>query len=1084
MPRAWVDNSQPRTLVEVGQNGTTGYYASTDVSLTGQPYSGRLVAEPEVRRRIVDVFWGPVEVQDASVTLANGDGALTAIYQSDLRGQVLVIKRMDLTYSALVTEWIGTVEQATLTGDGTLEIQGTNLALDAFDWDVPFGEITTADFPLALDVGRTVPVVFGDVPKVLLPCVRRDTTLNQYDYVVRGGTGSGVSFSQLWRDGPNDSLAAIGVGEYTPSEGIYAGYLCARFPLQQINFQGGPHRIYADVHGYQTERNFVRAVQRIMSDPAWSIGAPIDTASFDAAASAIAPLGLLCDGALVAPRKAKDWLRQLLMVRGMRLQVSAAGLWQISVDTQAAAPTLILGDGQYAGERNVLSVGRRTRVPQSDRPYAFTLRYRQDLISEEWLFRQSRWQEVAAGAEIIDDSDFVRDHLTADKVCDYRWKRLDYGQETIEGVEMTPAARELTEGQLVRFTYAPVGYTDETLEVREVSKGLAKITATLARWDASIYTHTPGPLPTDNISGAFTDLSRTPPGPVTAMSIVGAGTEIGPTGGNEAWTTLAYTTPVGGNCVGVRIDYKKDTDTPWAGGTLAHGIGANLEHRVRGLVPGLSYQYRIVALNAFGGASTPTILSAVAGLLPAPGLPTAVSIVAAGTEIGATGGNEAWTTIQYTTPATNCVGVTIGYKKLGDTIWAGGALISGVGTNLRHTVRGLVPALSYDYQIIALDSSGNVSAGVVLAGQVAGNLPTPADPTGAGTFGSGTVVGTDGGTAAYFVVGASAPASNVTGFRIDVQFTGSGTWTFGVAKIPVQPGAFASSDVKGLTPGRSYAFRIASTNGDLASPGVTIANQVAPGDTTAPGTPSTPTITPGPTHVLFSWSPNGEADIQSYQVEVRTGASGTGTVVYLGSAQHTVSGTTYVTNTAAHTNFAYGTTYHVRVRAVDYTGNLSSQWSASASWVHKPVNTPDIDPAGVSTSFSASAGSTGSFAIEAVGSGIWKNLNNKPVAVSYSTSQLFAFGWAQVSKTSAGDVIIGLRVIDQTANISGQPVYNILWGGGNYPITPLFCGVFDPSMAAMTVGTHSVILQVKGEGTAGQFFGVDASILETWEQRR
>jgi hypothetical protein len=329
-------------------------------------------------------------------------------------------------------------------------------------------------------------------------------------------------------------------------------------------------------------------------------------------------------------------------------------------------------------------------------------------------------------------------------------------------------------------------------------------------------------------------------------------------------------------------------------------------------------------------------------------------------------------------------------------------------------------------------------------------------------------------------VGATAPASNVTGFRIDVQFTGGSTWTFGYAKVPVQPGAFVNCDIKGLTPGLSYNFRIASTNADLASPGVTITGQVAPGDATVPAQASTPSIIPGPTHVTFAWSPNTEKDVQSYQVQVTTAASGGGTSVYLGSAEHTGGGA-YVTNTTSHTSFTYGSTYHVRVRAMDFTGNLGG-WSASASWTHLRVNTPDIDPAGVSTSFSASAGATGTFNAD----GTWQVLNTKNITISYSTSQLFAVGWATVRKTTAGDVFISLRIIDNTANVSGQPMINILWGGGDFPITPLFVGMIDPSMAASwPVAPHQIQLQVKGEtGVAGQTFAVNASILESWEQRR
>jgi hypothetical protein len=124
MARTWIDNSQPRTLVQLSQSSGTGFYASTGIGTLSVPYHGRLLEEPIVRRRIVDVFWGPVEVQEVSVRLANLDGLLTSEYVTDLRGRYLEVQRYEANTGTIYTEWVGQVERASLTGEGELELDG------------------------------------------------------------------------------------------------------------------------------------------------------------------------------------------------------------------------------------------------------------------------------------------------------------------------------------------------------------------------------------------------------------------------------------------------------------------------------------------------------------------------------------------------------------------------------------------------------------------------------------------------------------------------------------------------------------------------------------------------------------------------------------------------------------------------------------------------------------------------------------------------------------------------------------------------------------------------------------------------
>jgi hypothetical protein len=1067
MASTWLYNSQPRTLVHLGQSTGTGFYASTGLGTLSVPYIGRLLEEPTVRRRIVDVFWGPVEVQEVTVRLANLDGLLTAEYSADLRGRALTIQRYNVTTGAIVTEWIGQIEQASLTGDGIIEIEGTNLDLAIFDQEIPRLTVETAVFPKALDVGKRIPVVFGNVPKVLLPYVQQDLIGGFYDYVIAGP----VTFAGLWRNGPNDSLAAIQPSEYTVSDTSYGGLTTVRFFLQQVDFQGAPHRIYADVIGFQTERNFVRAVQRILSDTVWGLGKSVDVANFTAAATALdAATGgagmLLCDGALLEAAKAKDVLRQLLMVRGMRLSMSSAGQWQITVDTTPGAPVMTIQDGMGPGERNLLGVGRRTRVPASDRPRVFTLGYRRDLISEDFLFRQSRTLD-SAGREVTEEQDFVRDHGTADRVADYMGKRLYYGQQTVEDAEITPAARTLTEGQLVRFTYAPLGYTDEVLEVRALEKGLATIRATLAQYSSSIHTYTPGTLPTDNISGTFTDLTRTPPGAPSALSIPQSGTELGTDGGTAAWMLLQYTAPTA-NCTGVRVDVRKNsTETVYQHGyAVASNVGANQQTRLRGLVPGVHYDIHVVAVNGSGLVSAAATLldQAAPGDLGPPTTPTGLGVAVS---------TNRTVFVAMDAPIDRDIKgyeaeVTTGANMTGTTVFRASLPIPAVGGGGWPTTLLALDTLAtnttYYLQIRAFDYSNNLSPWCASVPFV---FAAPGPPTGVSLLSWQVERASDGKTTATATIGFTAPAANVTEIAIDYGREGDTSASGGVTNVQTLPSATGSTQVKGLTPGLYYNFGVRAVSAlNVSSASVALGHQLAPGDTVAPSMPTSLQAHVANRAVEFLCIPAVEADLALIEWEIWTGAGSSGggpaggsKLVNGSSSPIRTSGQWVMFALTGGAFLAYGTTYYGRVRAVDFTGNVSN-WTATVSFTYTTQDTPDITVDAVSVVSGAGLPTTASFV--AAGLGTYIKLLELFVTCD-GTEDILGFGNVTILNTEGVTRLVRIRVVNYApTEHAGLPIESTCGAGEQVSFTAI---AIDGAPGA---GSNNVQLQVAMAGTATQ----------------
>ncbi|GIW48162.1 MAG: hypothetical protein KatS3mg078_2039 [Deltaproteobacteria bacterium] len=152
-----------------------------------------------------------------------------------------------------------------------------------------------------------------------------------------------------------------------------------------------------------------------------------------------------------------------------------------------------------------------------------------------------------------------------------------------------------------------------------------------------------------------------------------------------------------------------------------------------------------------------------------------------------------------------------------------------------------------------------------------------------------------------------------------------------------------SVEIPGLIPGLNYDFRLTSVNEfDLQGGIATLLNQLAPGDATAP---STPTGLTGPASdetridsITWKWNANTEEDIEGYEVEVWTAVTG-----------GTKKATAFIpqTESPAYTfpvpdqNLAAVKTYYLQVRARDFSGNVSG-WTSKVIGQTRGIGRDDL----------------------------------------------------------------------------------------------------------------------------------------------
>ena len=199
------------------------------------------------------------------------------------------------------------------------------------------------------------------------------------------------------------------------------------------------------------------------------------------------------------------------------------------------------------------------------------------------------------------------------------------------------------------------------------------------------------------------------------------------------------------------------------------------------------------------------------------------------------------------------------------------------------------------------------------------------------------------GTAVFFahiaVVIPDVPSIQYT--RIDYRRIGTNAWSTGAI---INAKGAQTARVGPLMPGQFYDYRAVNI-GAMESTAMFLNNQLAPGDTTAPGVPSTPTIQAQHLREFtFQTTAPSDADLKDLQWQVRTSSGGGGVLVIEGTAP-AIRGATSTLKVTLPSSVPYGSARWFRVRARDFSNtptDPTAGWSTSASFSASQVVTGDF----------------------------------------------------------------------------------------------------------------------------------------------
>jgi hypothetical protein len=398
-----------------------------------------------------------------------------------------------------------------------------------------------------------------------------------------------------------------------------------------------------------------------------------------------------------------------------------------------------------------------------------------------------------------------------------------------------------------------------------------------------------------------------------------------------------------------RMDWRLAGNSGWNVGAMIEHASGTIQMRISGLLTGATLDFRFVSVNNLGIASAGvTLLNAA---MPRDTQPPAqpappfaepqrnrtVLIAVSPVADRDFKTYEFW--ITHTAPLPTGGVVTYGALPAPNS---SGAPYN--GTQSWHNIAydgGFANDTPYWLHIRSVDYSGNYSA---WSGATQFTFASPgALPQFAMAWWEIEQQGSDGGTTASIVLSVSTPTSPMTHVVIDYEVNGEQWTSRGVVNHLMPPDTNNGIRIKGLIPGVPYNFRGVAVNAlNIAGP-QSVWSGTAPNDTTAPPVPTGLTVWVATNYVFVHCGVSG-ADFKALPWYITTAAGTGGALNGSGVLHGSTSGqrdNAIEFSIAAGSHLANGSTYHLYVRAQDYSGNFSA-WANSVPFSYVTHDTPDL----------------------------------------------------------------------------------------------------------------------------------------------
>ncbi len=594
-------------------------------------YERRLLNEPQIEKELSDIYWGFAKPHDIKLELLNNDGFFSDLFNAneEFRRKPIILKIYDgnediadqnrFELYGIITAYNILLDKATfnisVNDPDPLKTLLPKKLYENSDWT----EIPPTITNPASDLGKPYPLIFGRVSKVTLRYVHSDTISDYYDYIV-GYTGTADA-----TESNNTNKATtivvyrnkviVASSEYTVYDGSqaspYPGYAFIRFILEQRDFSGNLYELHADFRGLRmggatAERNFANIIKQVLNNSEWGLNQSINTASFATAATAIS--NLYCDGIIAEQKTVQDIIDELLYLCHGKLTRNEAGEWELTIDTlQQMIKTIFAhNDNNY---NNIIEINNNCKTSTDNVIKDYILKYKYNEWESEYMFQNKR-TIFAFGEDQTHETQFVRDHTTADRITCYVQKLFQNGDHHLE-ITVGMEARLLNERDLVQINIPDLKINNKVFQINSINKNYdGNFNLKLMGYSSDIYVYTIGTIPNDENADNETDWSNTVPATPTSFSLVSWESVIGLDGTTFQAAKLQATAPTI-NFTHMIFAYKLnsgDTYTYFEGeGPIS---GYIWKGRTPALTPGQSYDFVAIAVNTFNLRSLAAILTA------------------------------------------------------------------------------------------------------------------------------------------------------------------------------------------------------------------------------------------------------------------------------------------------------------------------------------------------------------------------------------------------------------------------------------------------------------------------------------------